>query len=534
MTSTPTGDGAQLHASGKGDAVVTPHYLATAAAAEVLGAGGNGVDAAIAADAVLGVVAPEACGIGGDLFALVHRPGDRAPATLNASGRAGSGVDAAAMRGEGHTEIPWDHPATATVPGCVDGWIALNDQLGALPLHALLARAVALAEDGFEASDELATSLHRLESKLSHQPAADGLYPDGLPPAPGDRVHRPGLAETLRTISEDGRDGFYRGKTAAAIAAATGGLVTEDDVAASRPEWVDPISLQVLGLTGWTVPPNSQGYLVLAGLWILEQLGTSGNLEDPAYWHAQIEAFRAAAWDRDDLVADPRRAPVDPNQLLDPDRLADRVAGVSSERMADWPASRAVPSGTAYLCVVDSAGTGVSFIQSNFMGIGSGIGTGDAGFFLHNRGAGFDLRPGSANELAPGMRPLHTLSPTLWTDAEGELAMVLGTRGGHHQPQLLIQMAAHLLLSGMSPAEAQDAPRWEIDPAGHRHDLSLGVEPSTPTDVVEGLRARGHTVEVVGESQPGWGPVSVITVDGQGVRTAAADPRVPTATAVVG
>ena len=138
MNNTPTGDGAQLHASGKGDAVVTPHHLATAAAAEVLGAGGNGVDAAIAADAVLGVVAPEACGIGGDLFALVHRPGDRAPATLNASGRAGSGVDAAAMRGEGHTEIPWDHPATATVPGCVDGWIALNDQLGALPLHALL------------------------------------------------------------------------------------------------------------------------------------------------------------------------------------------------------------------------------------------------------------------------------------------------------------------------------------------------------------------------------------------------------------
>ncbi len=201
--------------------------------------------------------------------------------------------------------------------------------------------------------------------------------------------------------------------------------------------------------------------------------------------------------------------------------------------MADWPSSREVPSGTAYLCVVDRHGTGVSFIQSNFMGIGSGIGAGEAGFFLHNRGAGFDLRPGSPNELAPGMRPLHTLSPTLWTDSEGDLAMVLGTRGGHHQPQLLIQMAAHLLLGGMSPAEAQHAPRWEIAPAGFGGATSLGVEPSTPADVVEGLRRRGHHVEVADESQPGWGPVSVITVDKEGVRTAAADPRVATANAVV-
>ncbi len=438
------------------------------------------------------------------------------------------------MRDEGHAEIPWDHPATATVPGCVDGWVALNERFGDLPLESILAGAIVLAEDGFEASEELVASLRRLEPMLRMQAAAAGLYPGGTAPAPGDRLRRPGLGKTLSTIAEVGRDGFYHGRTAEAVCAATDGLVTAEDMAASRPEWVDPISLQVLGLIGWTFPPNSQGYLVLAGLWLLERLGTPANLDDPAFWHAQVEAYRAAAWDRDDLVADPARAPVDPEQLLDPVRLADRLEAISPDRVANWPSPRKVPSGTAYLCVVDRHGTGVSFIQSNFMGIGSGIGAGEAGFFLHNRGAGFDLRPGSPNELAPGMRPLHTLSPTLWTDAEGDLAMVLGTRGGHHQPQLLIQMAAHLLLGGMSPAEAQHAPRWEIAPAGFGDATSLGVEPSTPADVVEGLRQRGHDVEVADESQPGWGPVSVITVDSDGVRTAAADPRVATANAVIG
>jgi gamma-glutamyltranspeptidase/glutathione hydrolase len=524
---------APLQVSGKGDAVVTPHHLATAAAVAALDAGGNAVDAAIAADAVLGVVAPETCGIGGDLFALVHLPGDRAPAALNASGRAGSGVDAGAMRNEGHAEIPWDHPATATVPGCVDGWVALIDRFGSLPLDRLLTDAVTLAEEGFDASDELARSLHGLETRLRDQPAAAGLYPGGAVPSPGDRLRRPGLATTLRDIAGEGRDGFYLGKTAAAVCAATDGLVTAEDMATSRSVWVEPISLQVFGLTGWTVPPNSQGYLVLAGLWLLERLGTSGDIDDAGFWHGQVEAYRAAAWDRDHLVSDPRTAPVDPEQLLGPARLADRLAAIAPDRVADWPSNRRVPAGTAYLCAVDRNGTGVSFIQSNFMGIGSGIGAGEAGFFLHNRGAGFDLRAGSPNELAAGMRPLHTLSPTLWTDAEGGLAMLLGTRGGHHQPQLLIQMAAHLLLGGMSPAEAQHAARWEIGPAGFGSATSLGVEPSTPADVVEGLRRRGHDVEVAGESQPGWGPVSVITVDGDGVRTAAADPRVATAKAVV-
>ena len=241
-------------------------------------------------------------------------------------------------------------------------------------------------------------------------------------------------------------------------------------------------------------------------------------------------AYRAAAWDRDDLVADPAKAPVDPEQLLDPVRLADRLEAIAPDRVADWPSNRKLPAGTAYLCAVDRNGTGVSFIQSNFMGIGSGIGAGEAGFFLHNR-AGFDLRPAHPTSWLPACGRSTPCRQPL-DRCRGRLAMLLGTRGGHHQPQLLIQMAAHLLF-GRHVSRRGATPRWEIGPAGFGSATSLGVEPSTPADVVEGLRRRGHDVEVAGESQPGWGPVSVITVDGEGVRTAAADPRVATANAVV-
>jgi gamma-glutamyltranspeptidase/glutathione hydrolase len=361
------------------------------------------------------------------------------------------------------------------------------------------------------------------------QQSAAALYPQGTPPAAGTRLIRPDLAATLEGIAAEGRDAFYQGAVAAQIAAATGGILGVDDLAANRPDWVAPAGATVFGLEAWTVPPNSQGYLTLAAAMLLERLDVPPDPDDPGFHHAVIEAYRAVAWERDDLVADSRFAPMAPEQLLDPDRLLPRLDRITPNRAARWPQPRPVPGGTAYFCAVDRAGMAVSCIQSNFAGIGSGIAAGTTGVFLHNRGAGFNLIPGHPNEAAPGKRPLHTLSPTLWT-RDGQVALVLGTRGGHQQPQYLLQVAALLEIAGLDPTAAQQIPRWSAASLDGETS-TLAAESGMPEAVVAGLRRRGHTVDPGPEFAPGWGPVSIIAVDEDGTRRAAADPRVSTATA---
>ncbi|HUO47048.1 MAG TPA: gamma-glutamyltransferase [Acidimicrobiia bacterium] len=516
---------------GYGPAVVTPHVLATQAAMEILTDGGSAADAMVAANAVLGVVAPETCGIGGDLFALIHMPGQPRPEALNASGAAGTGADPDALIDEGHTALPPFHPQTVTVPGCVDGWERLLERFGQLPLERLLRPALRLAEDGFPASVELANAFSSRRGELAHQEAARGLYPGGEPPALGSRIHRPGLHKTLLEISRHGAPAFYQGPVAELISQATGGVITPEDLARVAGEWVEPIAVEVFGLTGWTVPLNSQGYLTLAAAAAYASLSPPGDPEAADSWHLAIESYRAMAIDRNEVVADPRTAPLASGRLVAMDRIRDRAAMVDRDRASAFATPREVPGGTAYLCAVDNDGLGVSFIQSNFMGIGSGIGAGGAGFFLHNRGAGFDLRPGHPNRLAPGKRPLHTLSPSLWT-RKGDLACLLGTRGGDYQPQLLLQMAIRLFHGGIDPGDAQARPRWMIDRFS-ADSPDIAVEASTPAPMVAALKDRGHRIEVRAETQHGWGPISVIAVDEHGLRTAAADPRVATATAAV-
>ncbi len=407
---------------------VTPHHLATDAAIRMLDSGGNAVDAAIAANAVLGVVAPDTCGPGGDLFALVHEPGTPTPGALNASGRAGSGVDAARMRGRGFTTMPLRSPETVTIPGCVDGWEALLSRYGTRSLAEVLASAIALATDGFEVSTELANTLAYIGALIGSEAPARSLYPDEAPPRQGDVISRPDLATTLAEIAEGGRQAFYQGRAGTGITTATDGQITAADLALTQADWVTPIGVPLHGLQAWTMPPNSQGYLTLAALWLAETAGLGSGIGDPSTHHGLIEAYRAVAWERDDLVADPTTAPLPPDRLLDPQRLKRRVAVIDDRRVADWPAPSPAPGGTAYLCTRDRWGMGVSLIQSNFHGIGAGLGAGDTGVFLHNRGAGFNLIPGHPNELTPGRRPLHTLSPTLWTDGS-DLRLLLGTRG---------------------------------------------------------------------------------------------------------
>lgn len=492
--------------------------------------GGNAVDAAVAANAVLGVVAPETCGIGGDLMALVHRPGMERPDVLNSSGRAGTGADAEKLRTQGHRTMPAFDPQTVTVPGCVDGWEALLARYGTLELLAILAPAIALASEGFPASVELVTSLTR-RPEIAQQDSATPLYPEGRPPVVGGPLRRPDLASTLEVIAGNGRAGFYLGAAGDAIVRATEGAITLDDLQRVQSEWTEPLGLDVFGLTGWVVPPNSQGYLTLASAAVYERLGPPDDPEDPRSWHLAIEAYRSMAVDRDDLVTDPDFAPEPPESLVSEARVAERAALVDPERASRFSAPSPGPGGTAYLTVIDREGLAVSLIQSNFMGLGSGLGAGAAGFFLHNRGAGFNLRPGHPNELAPGKRPLHTLSPSLWTRGD-QIACLLGTRGGDYQPQLLLQVALRCLRAGIAPWDAQARPRWMVDPIDAESPV-VAVEADTPQQTIDELIRLGHQVSVRHDVQHGWGPVSLITIDADGRRTAAADPRGATATAAV-
>ncbi len=513
-----------------GAVAVTPHHEATAAALHVMRSGGNAADAVIAANAVLGVVLPTTCGIGGDLFAIVHRPGMERPEVLNASGRGGSGLDAAALRRAGNETMPLYSAPSVTVPGCVDGWEQLADRHGALPLAESLATSVSLARDGFAASQELATALAAMAVDLVGQPSAAALYPGGDPPEPEATLRRHDLAETMQGIAEQGRAALYEGATAKAIAAATDGILTVEDLAENAADWVMPLGIEVFGLQGWTVPPNSQGYLTLAACWLMEGMAPPRDPTDPRFHHAAIEAYRAVAWERDDLVADPDYLADAAEALLDEERLTARLAALDPDRTIAWPHPSPALGGTAFFCAVDGAGMAVSCIQSNFAGIGARISAGTTGIFLHNRGAGFSLRPGHPNEAAPGKRPLHTLSPTLWTRGT-ETALVLGTRGGHQQPQYLTQVAAALLYAGLEPAAAQSVPRWHIEEAGTPQPTVVSVEADMPSGVLSGLATAGHEVTIEPERAVGWGPVSIIAVGRDGSRTGSADPRVSTATA---
>ena len=514
---------------GRFAAAVTPHELSTRAALQVMGSGGNAVDGAIAANAVQGVVAPETCGIGGDLFALVYTPGEATPACLNASGRAGSGASAVTLRKAGHTEMPLYGPASVTIPGCVDGWRALSKKFGSRPLDELFAPALTYAIEGFETSTELARSWSRNVELLMSQPSASSMFPGGSPPERGQRITRPLLAQTLAAVI-DGRDAYLR-RMGAPVMAATDGWITEEDLARDQAEWVDPLGRELFGRTAWTVPPNSQGYLTLATLGIFELLDPPADPLDPVYGHALIEAYRSVIGERDDMATDPHTAPVPANDLVSDEYLEARATRVNMESASRWQCQSGTGvGGTAYLCTVDADGMAVSLIQSNYHGIGSGLSAGDTGVWLQNRGGGFTLTPGHPNELAPGRRPLHTLSPTVWTHGD-RLELLLGTRGGHQQPQLLAQIAAHVFHAGYDLTAAQAQPRWTID--DHASDDSrISVESRFTPRVATGLSDRGHAITEHEPWMGGWGPLSVIRLDDADLREAAADPRVDTALAM--
>ncbi len=506
-------------------AVVTPHHIATKTGLDILDQGGNAIDAAVAANAALATVAPETCGIGGDLFALIWD--GKQVRCLDASGVAGSGADASRLRDEGLVRIPIHHPFTVTVPGCVAGWQALVERFGTLPLAQLLTSASDLAGNGFPASTELARALSARSDQLLAQTHGDEMFVGGVPPASGDLVTRPALKSSLDHVRIHGWRGFYEGPIAEAISTATGGCLSADDLRNWTPEWVDPLALHVLGRTGWTVPPSSQGYLSLATLAVFESLDPPEDPLDPDFTHLLIEAYRINAASRDEVLSDRDTLPREWGNHFNRGTfsgLADKI-----DRTVALPhnAVRPVPGGTAFLCAADGEGRAIALIQSNFSGIGSGLAA--AGFFLHNRGAGFDLRPGHPNELKSGRRPLHTLSPSMWT-RDGRFDAIIGTRGGHQQPQLIAQMAALIFHANLAPAQAMDMPRWTTEDWQSGRASKIEVESRFDLDVVAELRKRGHQVRQRNAYEGGWGPVAVIRSTPEGWH-GIADPRVDTAAA---
>lgn len=507
-----------------GGMVASADGLATQAGVAVLRAGGGAVDAAIATNAVMAVVAPHLCGLGGDLFALVHGAGASAPEALDAAGRAGSGASAASLRGEGHRVMPLHGDIrTVTVPGCVDGWLALHERHGRLPLTSILADAIACAHDGFPASPLLAASAAALPDPA---PAGSEDLTDPRP-AVGAPVHRPGVARSLEAIAVHGRAGFYGGELGRGLLALGDGWFAADDLERPQARWVEPLAIDSFGHRLWTMPPPSQGYLTLAAAWIADGLGLPDDPDDAHRAHLLVEAARAASHDRPAVLHDE----ADGRALLAPERLAPRRDAIDAERAAPWPVPAAAGD-TTYLCAIDAGGTAVSLIQSNASGFGSRIFEPATGIGLHNRGLGFALEPGHPAELAPGRRPPHTLAPALATHLDGRLAAVVGSMGGDGQPQIVLQLLARLLRSGQSPEVAVAAPRWLLAGADSGFETwtspggpSVKVEAHAPAAWLDALAARGHRASRAPAYGSDFGHAQAIVVDEAGLRTGAADPR---------
>jgi gamma-glutamyltranspeptidase/glutathione hydrolase len=490
--------------------------LATVAGVMALRHGGTAVDAAIATNAVLTVTAQHMCGLGGDLFALVH-DGGPVPHALAAVGPAGSGADAEALRREGFRTMPRRGDIRAvTVPGCVDGWLALHQRFGRLPIADLLEPARGLALDGFPASPLLAAAATR----ITGVPGADDYFPPGGLRA-GDPVTRPLVATTLDAIAAHGRDGFYGGRFGEGLITLGGGLFTERDLAPTLAIWVPPISAPAWRHRIWTTPPPSQGYLIPASAWIADGLSLPRDPADPAWPHLLAEAASWAGYDRPDALHEH----ADGAALLAEQRLAPRRASIDTGRRTAPPAPTA-DGGTTYLCAVDAAGMGVSLINSNAAGWGAHLVVPGTGIFLQNRGLGFGLEPGHPAEFGPGRRPPHTLAPALVTAPDGELRALLGTMGGDSQPQIVLQLLARLLHAGQSPGTAVAAPRWFLGDGGFDtwttggHVISL--ERDAPPRWAPGLRAAGHTVRLDAGSV---GHAQAILRRPDGALAGAADPR---------
>lgn len=482
---------------GKRGAVATSQPQAALAGMEMMLAGGNAADAALAMAIALTVLEPTSNGIGSDAFALVHD--GRRLHGLNAHGESPMGLDFETFASEGR--VPTRGWLPVTVPGAPSAWRALHDKFGKLPFEQLFEPALRYAEEGFAVTPEAARNWAKIELVYSPMREAwnthfkEVFLPGGRAPRAGELWRSPRHAETLREIAQTRAESFYIGKLAGQIAdfaAATGGFLTRADLAAHKAEWVEPISVRYRGLEVHEIPPSTQGIAALMALKLLEPFDLARHPRDSAEgFHLQLEAMKLAFADVQAHVGDPRHMRLGTAYLLDERYLSQRRNLISDT--ARPVQARASRGGTVYLCAADGE-LQVSFIQSNYMGFGSGIVVDGTGIALQNRGACFGLEPGHPNQYAPSKKPFHTIIPSFLT-RDGKPLGPFGVMGGHMQPQGHLQVVVGLEDYGLNPQAVLDAPRWQWL-VGKR----VEVEPSVAAHVVQGLLKRGHEVSV----QPEW------------------------------
>ncbi len=487
--------------------VATSHPLAAQAGLRMMAAGGNAVDAAVATAAVMTLVEPCSNGLGSDAFCILW-DGQQLHG-LNASGCAPAawtpdffkrkyGVDARNLPVRG-----WD---AVTVPGAVSAWVALSERFGKLPFEDLMAPAIEIAERGYAVPvvvQEKWVAAAAVQDLASQPGWAQTFLPRGRAPAVGELFKFPGAARALKAIAATRGQAFYSGEIAEALArqaAAQGGSMTVADLAAYQPEWVTPIGQDYRGHRLHEIPPNGQGIAALIALGLLQHFDVAAHgVDSVTAQHLQIEAMKLAFADVYRYVAEPSKMEVTAAQMLDPAYLAARAKLIDPRRAQDFGAGNPVKGGTIYLTAADEQGMMVSFIQSNYMGFGSGVVVPEYGVSLQNRGYGFNLDPASANCVAPGKRPFHTIIPAFLTK-DGQPVMSFGVMGGNMQPQGHMQTLVRMLDFGQNPQAACDAPRWRFN-----EGLSINAEAQMDPATAQGLTDLGHKVEVLQDSYQDFG-----------------------------
>ncbi|WP_319502748.1 gamma-glutamyltransferase [uncultured Draconibacterium sp.] len=482
----------------------TSQPLATQAALDILKAGGNAIDAAIAANAVLGLVEPTGNGMGGDLFAIVWDAKTKKLYGLNASGRSPYDLTLEYFKENGYEKIPSHGPLPVSVPGCVDGWFELHNKFGSLPMKDVLNPAISYAENGFPLTELIAYYWGR-SAFLSQYPGFEEIFmPNGKAPKKGEVFKNPYLANTFKMIAEQGRDVFYKGEIAEKIVEYVreqGGFLSMKDFEDHHSEWVEPISTNYRGYDVWELPPNGQGTAVLQMLNILENYDIAGmGFGSPEYMHHFIEAKKLAYEDRAKYYSDMDFNDLPIEELISKEYGKERAALINKNRAArSYPAGELEQGNTIYLTTADKDGNMVSLIQSNYRGMGSGMTPGKLGFILQDRGELFALEEGHMNVYEPHKRPFHTIIPAFITK-DGEPYISFGLMGGAMQPQGHVQIVCNLIDFGMNLQEAGDAPRISHDgssqPTGEKmNDGGLvSLESGFEYQTIRELMNKGHRI----------------------------------------
>jgi gamma-glutamyltranspeptidase/glutathione hydrolase len=530
ISSSTPGQGRSMVVS-KFGIVAAPQFLASQAGAHILEEGGNAIDAAIAANAVMGVVQPYVNGMGGDLFALYYEAKTGKLYGLNSSGWTPKALTIEYLKAHHVDKINAIGVETIDIPGVVAGWDELRKNYGSLPFSQILAPAIYYAENGFPLAERNAR--YWVAKKLLDQPGYKQTYlPNGVAPKVGDLFKNPALANSLRQVAEHGRDAFYNGPmtdTMVKFLQSQGGTHTREDFADFKPEWVDPISTTYRGWTVYELPPNGQGIAALSMLNIMEQFPMAQygpNSVDAL--HVMIEAKKLAYADMYHYVGDPRFTPVPIKEMVSKDLAKQRAKLIQMDKAA----AQVIPSkiaqvlnahgnSTIYLSTIDKDGNIVSLIQSNFSGYGTGMVAPGLGFSFHNRGAGFELTPGLPNSLAGHKRPLHTIIPAFME--KGDIHIGFGIMGGWNQAQAHAQFVADIVDYGMNVQAALEQARFT---KGTFDGLDVQMEQGIPETVRAGLAKRGHQIQVlepfsftVGQGE------AVVRDSSRNVNFAGADPR---------